>query len=48
MPLKLNIINRKFKTRKTFRRDSAIKQKGKTKTQTNLNRDIKCFKCLRN
>ena len=28
--------------------DSSTEQKGKTKTQTYLNRDIKCFKCLRN
>jgi len=43
-----NTIDRKFKTPKTFKMDSATKQKGKTKTQTYLNRDIKCFKCLRN
>jgi hypothetical protein len=33
---------------KALRRDSTIKQKGKTKTQTNHNHDIKCFKCLGN
>ena len=47
IPLKLNTI-RKFKTPKTFKMDSTIERKGKTKTQTYLNRDIKCFKCLRN
>jgi hypothetical protein len=43
-----NTIDRKFKTPKTFKMDSATKQEGNTKTQTYLNHDIKCFKCLRN
>jgi hypothetical protein len=45
---KLNTIRSKVKPYKALRRDSTTKQKGKTKTQTNCNHDIKYFKCLGN
>ena len=47
-PSKSNIMGSKVKPPKVIKKDLATTVQGKTKTQTNYNHNIKCFKCLGN
>jgi hypothetical protein len=48
VPLNPNTLGSTVEPPKPTKKDSTTTVQGKTKTQTNYNHDIKCFRCLEN